>query len=544
MTLAEVYAILKFVITFKKSKMKNTIEQKQNMQNGFLTLMSRSMFFKFKDAVISVLPIVLIVFLLVATPLVDLSTKELITFGLSALALIVGVGLFNLGADMAMTPMGEMVGRGLTKSRNLKLLLIVCFVMGVLITIAEPDLSVLAGQVPINNILLIAIVGLGVAMLLVVAIIKIVFKKDLSFILIFFYMVVFAIVGVLIEAGKGSFLPLSFDSGGVTTGPITVPFIMALGVGVAMTVGGRNANENSFGLIALCSVGPVLAVLILSLCTNGAVNYQLADYSVEANLGGNFAASLGHTVGEVTLALGLIVAFFLILQFTVLKLPKKRLVQIVIGIVYTFVGLIIFLMAVKVGFMPIGYKIGQQMAEYSKAAVIVFAFVIGMVVVLAEPAVHILNRQVEDITEGAISKRSMLIALAIGVGISIGLSVLRVIFGFSLLYYLIPGYIISLGLSLFVPKIYTAIAFDSGGVASGPLTSSFILPFAIGVCVSINGADKVLDSAFGIVAMVAMTPLITIQVLGFRAIAAARVRERATMTRLLGADDEQIIDFT
>lgn len=544
MTLAEVYAILKFVITFKKSKMKNTIEQKQNMQNGFLTLMSRSMFFKFKDAVISVLPIVLIVFLLVATPLVDLSTKELITFGLSALALIVGVGLFNLGADMAMTPMGEMVGRGLTKSRNLKLLLIVCFVMGVLITIAEPDLSVLAGQVPINNILLIAIVGLGVAMLLVVAIIKIVFKKDLSFILIFFYMVVFAIVGVLIEAGKGSFLPLSFDSGGVTTGPITVPFIMALGVGVAMTVGGRNANENSFGLIALCSVGPVLAVLILSLCTNGAVKYQLADYSVEANLGGNFAASLGHTVGEVALALGLIVAFFLILQFTVLKLPKKRLVQIVIGIVYTFVGLIIFLMAVKVGFMPIGYKLGQQMAEYSKAAVIVFAFVIGMVVVLAEPAVHILNRQVEDITEGAISKRSMLIALAIGVGISIGLSVLRIIFGFSLLYYLIPGYIISLGLSLFVPKIYTAIAFDSGGVASGPLTSSFILPFAIGVCVSINGADKVLDSAFGIVAMVAMTPLITIQVLGFRAIAAARVRERATMTRLLGADDEQIIDFT
>lgn len=524
--------------------MKNTIEQKQNMQNGFLTLMSRSMFFKFKDAVISVLPIVLIVFLLVATPLVDLSTKELITFGLSALALIVGVGLFNLGADMAMTPMGEMVGRGLTKSRNLKLLLIVCFVMGVLITIAEPDLSVLAGQVPINNILLIAIVGLGVAMLLVVAIIKIVFKKDLSFILIFFYMVVFAIVGVLIEAGKGSFLPLSFDSGGVTTGPITVPFIMALGVGVAMTVGGRNANENSFGLIALCSVGPVLAVLILSLCTNGAVKYQLADYSVEANLGGNFAASLGHTVGEVALALGLIVAFFLILQFTVLKLPKKRLVQIVIGIVYTFVGLIIFLMAVKVGFMPIGYKLGQQMAEYSKAAVIVFAFVIGMVVVLAEPAVHILNRQVEDITEGAISKRSMLIALAIGVGISIGLSVLRIIFGFSLLYYLIPGYIISLGLSLFVPKIYTAIAFDSGGVASGPLTSSFILPFAIGVCVSINGADKVLDSAFGIVAMVAMTPLITIQVLGFRAIAAARVRERATMTRLLGADDEQIIDFT
>ena len=548
MTASQVYAILKFSDTIftLSGKMKNTIEQKTNMQNGFLVLMTRSMFIKFKDAVISILPIVVIVFLLVATPLVNLTSKELITFAVSAVALIIGIALFNLGADMAMTPMGEMVGRGLTKARNLKLLLIVCFIMGALITIAEPDLSVLAEQVEslIQRYELLIVVGVGVALLLVVAIVKIVFKKELSFILIFFYMVVFALVAVLIETGKGYLLPLSFDSGGVTTGPITVPFIMALGVGIAMTIGGRNANENSFGLIALCSIGPVLAVLILSLFASGTGNYQPnpEEYLVDANLGSNFGLSFGFTVKDVTISLGLIVVFFIILQFTILKLPKKRLVQIVIGIVYTFVGLIVFLMAVKVGFVPIGYKIGQQMAEYSEVAVIIFAFVIGMLVVLAEPAVHILNKQVEEITEGAISKRSMLIALAIGVGLSIGLSVLRIIFGFSLLYYLIPGYIISLGLSLFVPKIYTAIAFDSGGVASGPLTSSFILPFAIGVCMSIN-ADKVMDLAFGIVAMVAMTPLITIQVLGFRAIAAARVRERATMTRLLGADDEQIIDF-
>ena len=516
---------------------------KQTKMNEFLAPMAKSLMSKFKDAITSVLPIVLIFLILGVMPITEFSMKEMITFVLSALFLIFGIGLFNLGADMAMTPMGEMVGAGLTKSRKLSVLLIVCFVMGVLITVAEPDLSVLASQVPVNNILLIAVVGVGVALFLVLSIIKIVFKKDLSQFLVFFYMVLFALAAVLIQTGKSSFLPLAFDSGGVTTGPITVPFIMALGVGVALTIGGKNANENSFGLIALCSVGPVLAVLILSLFTKGTLSYTLPDYSIDANLGANFWKTLGSTVGEVALALGLIIAFFLILQFTVLKLPMRKLTQIFVGIVYTFVGMIIFLTAVKVGFVPIGFKLGKQMAEYSNAAVVIFAFVIGMIVVLAEPAVHILNKQVEDITEGAISKRSMLIALSLGVGLSIGLSVIRIIFDFSILYYLIPGYIISLGLTLVVPKIYTAIAFDSGGVASGPLTSSFILPFAIGVCVSLHGEAKVLESAFGIVAMVAMTPLITIQILGFRAIAARKVKERAVMSRLLGADDEQIIDF-
>lgn len=528
--------------------MKNTASAKQqNMQDGFLVLMSRSLIGKFKDSIVSIIPIVFIFLVLVLTPITDFSTTEIVTFVLSALFLILGIGLFNLGADMAMTPMGEMVGSGLTKSRKLSLLLIICFVMGVLITIAEPDLSVLANQVPGEPYVLISVVGIGVAILLVVAIVKIVFKKDLSLILIFFYMVMFALAALLLETGKNSFLPLSFDSGGVTTGPITVPFIMALGVGVALTIGGKNANENSFGLIALCSVGPILAVMILSLFKDGNINYVIQpdqDYSTVANLN-NFGRLFGETVKEVSIALGFIVVFFLILHFAILKVSKKKLIQIFIGIVFTFVGLIIFLTAVKVGFIPIGFKLGTELAEQHKAIVIIFAFVIGMIVVLAEPAVHILNRQVEDITEGAISKRSMLIALSIGVGISIGLSVLRIIFKFSLLYYLIPGYIISLGLSLLVPKIYTAIAFDSGGVASGPLTSSFILPFAIGVCWAISGHDSnaVLESAFGIVAMVAMTPLITIQVLGFRAIAAAKVKERAVMTRLLGADDEQIIDF-
>ena len=342
--------------------------------------------------------------------------------------------------------------------------------------------------------------------------------------------------------GNESFLALAFDSGGVTTGPITVPFIMALGVGVAAALGDKRDRESSFGFIALCSIGPILAVLILGLTANGEVAYSLPDYAMHSEM-----AAIGETVFEtckkVFVALLPIVAFFFLLQFLLLKLPKKRIVQIVVGIFYTFFGLVIFLTAVAVGFMPVGYKMGAQLAEHSPVLLVAFAFLLGVTVVLAEPAIHVLNKQVESVTGGAVSKRSMLIALSAGVGAAIALSVLRVIFDFSVLYYLIPGYFIALGLSFFVPKIYTAIAFDSGGVASGPLTSSFILPFVIGICAVLQGESKVLVDAFGLVSMVAMTPLITIQILGFKAVVTKRVREKVAMKRILGADDKQIINF-
>lgn len=520
---------------------KDLIQQKSFAKNVGLNSLA-----KLKESLFSVLPVMVIVLIFALTPITDFSAKEIVAFVVSAIFLILGIAFFNVGADMAMTPMGEYVGAGLTKSKKLSLLLGVGFIMGLLITVAEPDLSVLAEQVSavMDNIVLIATVGVGVGIFLVISIAKIVFRKDLSSLLLFFYMVLFALCAIMMENGKSIFVPLAFDSGGVTTGPITVPFIMALGVGVALNTGGRNAKENSFGLIALCSIGPMLAVMALSLASKGDLSYTLPDYSVDANLGANFGEALGGVALEVLIALGLIVVFFVILQCTILKLPKQKLVQIAIGIVFTYVGLVVFLTSVTVGFMPIGFKLGVEIASYSKPLLIVFAFVIGYVVVLAEPAVHVLNKQVEEITNGAVSKRSMLIALSIGVGLSIGLSVIRIIYGFSLLYYLIPGYLLSLGLSFFVPKIYTAIAFDSGGVASGPLTSSFILPLAIGACSALwSDASEILNLAFGIVAMVAMTPLITIQLLGFRAITSAKVKEKIVMKRILDADDEQIIDF-
>lgn len=512
---------------------------------------------KLKEAVTSVLPVTLIVLIVSLTPAVDLSGTETAAFIISAIGLIVGIALFNLGADLAMTPMGEHMGAGLTKKKKVWLIVVVCFVMGVFITIAEPDLTVLATQVKdilpfggsVGEWLLICTVGLGVGVFLVIAVLKIVFHKDLSIMIMFFYLMLFAVCALMAEQGVFGLVPLSFDSGGVTTGPITVPFIMALGVGIAATVGGKNSSENSFGLVALCSIGPIIAVMVLSLLSNGDLTeYDTSIYEIENILSAEgFTELITGKLGDVALALGLIVAFFLILQFTILKLPKQKLIQIAIGIGYTYLGLVIFLTSVEAGFMPIGFKIGRELASFSEPLLAVFGFIIGLVVVLAEPAVHVLNKQVEEITGGGVKKTEMMIALSLAIGISICLAIIRIIFEFSILYYLIPGYLISLGLSFFVPKIYTAIAFDSGGVASGPLTSSFILPMAVGACVSLclTGGDSsaIYSFAYGIVAMVAMTPLITIQLLGFKAVMAKRVRERIALKRIIAADDEQIIYF-
>ena len=500
---------------------------------------------KIKEALVSVLPVAAIVCLLNLTPLVHFTGLEIGVFLVSAVFLILGIGLFSMGADMAMTPMGEYTGAGLTKSKKLLLLVSVCFLMGLLITVAEPDLTVLAGQVKdvLNSTLLIICVGVGVGMFLVLSVLKMVFHKPLSSMLLYFYMILFALAAFVLAAENGEFLPMSFDSGGVTTGPITVPFIMALGVGIAASIGGKDVSENSFGLIAMCSVGPILAVMLLGATADGEITYQVPDYAIENGLGLALVEKILHTIKEVGIALGLIVTFFVILQITVLKLPRRKLGQIAVGIAYTFFGLVIFLTAVSVGFMPIGYKLGCELANLHPAILVTAGFILGMVVVLAEPAVHVLNKQVEDITSGSVSKTSMMVALSLGVGVSLALSMLRIIFDFSILYYVIPGYLLSLGLSFFVPGIYTAIAFDSGGVASGPLTSGFILPLAIGACCILQGEGKVLADGFGIVAMVAMTPLITIQLLGFRAVVHKKVRDRIAMKRILSADDEQIIRF-
>ena len=505
----------------------------------------RELWAKIKEALVSALPITMIVYLMSLLPWFDFSTTELITFTVGAVLLILGIGMFSLGADIAMTPMGSHVGAGLSRQKKLGLLLSVCFVLGMLITIAEPDLQVLAKQVAsvMNGTVLIYVVGIGVGLFLIFAILRVVFKKRLSNLLMLFYMLLFALALMLAVNENLDLLPMAFDSGGVTTGPITVPFLMALCVGISSVLGDRHSQENSFGMVALCSVGPILAVLLLGIFADNDLSYTVSFEPVSSDILGSYLNNAGHVAKEVALALGLIVVFFLICQIFFLKLPKRQLLKIGVGVVFTYIGLVLFLTGVNVGFMPIGYKLGCQLSALNPALLVVLGLVIGVLVVLAEPAIHVLNAQVEDITSGYVTKRSMMIGLCIGVGAAIALSVVRIIFDFSLVYYIIPGYFISLALSLFVPPVYTAIAFDSGGVASGPMTSGFILPFAVGVCATLQGPDAVLRDGFGVVALVAMTPLITIQLLGFKAIVSNKVKENRAMKRILDADDQQIINF-
>ena len=505
----------------------------------------RQLRLKIREALISALPITLIVYGLSLLPQFSFTRGELVTFTVSAVFLVIGIGLFNLGADLAMTPMGAHVGAGLARQKKLWILLLVCFVLGLLITVAEPDLQVLAKQVSavMNGKLLIYAVGVGVATFLVISILRIVFSRRLSQLLTLSYMLLFSLALLLYADGKQMLLPLAFDSGGVTTGPITVPFLMALGVGISGVLGDRRSQENSFGMVALCSIGPMLAVLVLGLLSDGQMQYALPDFQVGENIVANFFSVLGRTAKEVGIALLLIVVFFAVCQFAVLHLYKRQLLKIVTGVLFTYAGLVLFLTAVNLGFMPMGYKLGTALTGGSPWLCVALGLVMGVLVVLAEPAIHILTQQVEEITGGYVTKRSMLIGLCVGVGGAIALSVLRIVFDFSLVYYIVPGYFLSLVLSLFVPPMYTAIAFDSGGVASGPMTSGFILPFAIGICVGVQGVGSVLQDAFGVVAMVAMAPLITIQFLGFRAIVKGQIQERRAMKRILDADDGQIINF-
>lgn len=460
----------------------------------------------------AVLPIIGIVLLLTLT-VAPIEPGILLSFLTGAAMIIIGIMFFTLGADLSMTPMGERVGAAITKKRSLWLVIAVGFLMGFIITISEPDLQVLAGQVPsIPSTVLILAVATGVGFFLVAALLRMFFGISLRLMLIISYILVFALAVFVPQ----DFLAVAFDSGGVTTGPMTVPFIMALGVGVASIRSDSRAGDDSFGLIALCSVGPILAVMTLGLIFNPEGIYAASALPVidtSRDLTSLFLKSIPTYMGEIGIALLPIVVFFGIFQVFALKLPRRQLYKIIVGLVYTYVGLVLFLTGANVGFMPAGNYLGNVIASLPYNWIIVpIGMVIGYFIVRAEPAVYVLNKQVEEITDGAISSSAMGMCLSLGVAASIGLALLRVLTGISILWFVVPGYAIALGLSFCVPRIFTAIAFDSGGVASGPMTATFLLPFAQGACLAVGG--NVVSDAFGVVAMVAMTPLITIQILG------------------------------
>ncbi len=469
---------------------------------------------KILESLKSVLPIALIV-LAVSVIFTPLSVSTVLLFIMGVAALVVGMGLFNIGADMAMLPIGNKIGSRLTGTRKIWLISLISFILGMVITLAEPDLQILASLVSseINEFILMLAVGIGVGFFLVIAMLRIIFRIPLNILLIVGYAVVFALVAFVPEG----FIAVAFDSGGVTTGPMTVPFIMSLGIGVASVRGGKNSGNDSFGLIALSSVGPIIAVEILGIIFQlGGAEYipqnvpSVADSQAALV---HFAAGLGDYALEVLIAISPIIAFFLLSQLMTRAFSKRGFLKVLVGFVYTFIGLTIFLTGANVGFMPVGSELGAALADFASGALLVpIAMLFGFFVVAAEPAVYVLTKQVRRMSAGAISERSMKLSLCIGVSISLGLAMMRVLTGISILWILIPGYSIAVVLTFFTPKMYTGIAFDSGGVASGAMVSAFILPMAIGACSVVGG--NIFSDAFGCVAFVALTPLITIQILG------------------------------
>ena len=471
---------------------------------------------KLSEAFRAILPVTLIVIVLAFT-YVPMPLDMVIKFAVGAVCLMLGMALFTLGADVAMTPMGHLLGSFIARKNKLWFLALMGVVLGFIITVTEPGLQVLAELAAgIPTMTLVITVAAGVGVFLAIAFLREILHVSFRYILLFFYFCLFVFAFFV----PASFLPIAFDSGGATTGSMTVPFIMALGVGVAFSQKGSSSQkDDSFGLVAICSIGPILAVMILGMLytPDGAA----AEYAVyvpagvrdTASLWAEYADALLLYMGETLILLAPIVIFFLIIRMAALKISKQAMIRIFKGLLYTFAGLVLFLTGANVGFLPAGSVIGQSLAGADYSWILVAGgMVFGYFIISAEPAVSVLNKQVHDITKGVISQRAMKLSLSIGVALAVGISMIRALTGLTVMWVLLPGYILSVGLSFVVPKIFTSIAFDAGGVASGPLSSAFLLPLAIGASGALGG-DIVTD-AFGLIAMVAMTPLITIQITG------------------------------
>lgn len=498
---------------------------------------------KTMESLSAVLPITGIV-LLISIFLVPMELGSLVMFVVGAVMLILGMGFFQLGAEMAMTPIGEGIGVQISRTRSIVLVLLTGFVMGAIITISEPDLQVLAQQVPsVPNRVLILTVAVGVGLFLALAIVRIKFQVDLSKMLIILY-------GLLIGASflvPGDFLAVAFDSGGVTTGPMTVPFIMAMGIGLASRRTDKNSASDSFGLVALSSIGPILAVLVLGCFYKPTealyLSGDVAAVETTRDVVRVFGVSIPTYAREVLISLLPIAAVFVIFQLFTRRYHRRQLKRIAVGLVYTYMGLVLFLCGVNVGFAPVGSFLGEELASLMFNWILVpIGMLIGYYIVKAEPAIQVLNHQVENVTDGAVSVKAMNRCMSIGVAISVGLAMTRVLTGLSIAWIIIPGYLIALVLSRFVPKIFVGIAFDSGGVASGPMTSTFLLPLSIGTCQALGG--NLMTDAFGVVALVALTPLIAIQIMGIvYQVKTRAMQEKALQNAALMDDCDEIIDL-
>jgi len=492
---------------------------------------------KFVEAALCVAPIFFTVLgLYLSGNVSGISNEGFWFFVVCTLLLGAGLALFNIGVDSSMTRIGTLLGETLTKHGSIFLLISMTFVLGFLVTVAEPDLAVLASQISVNKILTICIVAVGIGIFLVVGVLRVLSKKSLKIMFLAFYALIFALVGI----ARPDFLPFSFDSGGVTTGPVTVPFILAFGAGVAMSTSAGKGGEDAFGFSALCSVGPILILIIVSFfLPKGALDY---GYTEAAFSYPSLGMALLNSLRDVGIAFGPMVLFFLVFDLLFIKLSKKALLKIIVGLIYDYVGLVIFLSGVTAGFLPMAQRVGSSLASGNNLPLIISATALfGLFAILAEPAVHVLVKQIENVSEGTIKARTVLIVMSLANALAVVISILRIYFEIPILYFLIPGYILAMVLMIFTPNIYTYIAFDSGSVSAGPIASTFILPFALGFCHALD--HDVYSYAFGVVGIVSLMPLIVIQMLGVYAVVKRNLIYSKARKRFIEPDDDQIIHF-
>ena len=488
---------------------------------------------KLKESLFSIGPVAII--MVIVSLILNFSFTTIISILLSTILLIIGICLFTYGADFSMIEIGRSVGSRLVKTRKPLLIALVAFLVGIIITIAEPDLKVLAEQMTaINDWTLIICVGVGVGLFLSLAAMRIIYQIDLKIFIVIFY----SLALILMLFVSKEMVPVAFDSGGVTTGPMSVPFIIAMGLGFSKARARKESKDDSFGLVALCSIGPILIVLLFGLFIKGDMTYNY-DISPEitsfGELFNSYLTEIIPTLKDVAVSLIPIVGLFLIFNFITKGIKKKKIMSIFVGLIMAYIGLVLFFIGVYAGYMPIAYLIGVRMFNSYKFLLIPLGIIVGLVIVKAEPAVAVLTEQIEKMTEGSMNRKVMNNTIAIGVAVAITLSIIRVLTGIPITWFLVIGYIIAIALTFVTPKLFTMVAFDSGGAVSGPLTTSFLLPLIIGVCYQ-NGGNIFTD-AFGVVALVALSPLITIQLLGIA------YSIKASKKVDIKSIDETIIDY-
>lgn len=462
---------------------------------------------KFKEVGVAMLPIVVIALILNFT-VVHMSNEVLMQFLIGTLLVYVGQVIFLVGVDNSLVSIGHLVGIQIVKYKKIFIVLLLVGIFGFVATVADPDVTILSNQLhEINNdipqLMLICFVGVGVGVYVVIFTLKTILKIKLKYITIASFIIIF----VLCFFAPSNFIAFAFDSGGVTTGPITVPIILALGIGIA-SLSGRH-SEDSFGVVSLSAIGPIIAVLILGIIfKDSSVDQVVISFS-----NSDFGNIWLSTMQQIAIGIAPITLVFLIFNFISIKLSRKKLYRIISGTLITYIGLVLFLSGVTYGFSEAGYMIGNSIGKTDFYQIIIpIGVVLGFAIAFTEPGVKVLGQQVELLTSGHIRKKVLFIFLAIGLGLAMLVSMLRVIYQFHILYVVVPGYIIILILQFVVSDEFVGIGFDSGAVASGPMSATFLLPIAVGLCDALN--HQVLSDAYGIIALISLFPILMVLLLG------------------------------